>query len=107
MRQAPLVASFWARAFFLGLAAGLAAGASLWRAAVRLVTVPNGRFDKLTQKFILEVIVALFHVTKVPLSLCSHTKEMLSPSVVIVLIPAVLLLLLLDLMQKFGQIWLV
>lgn len=101
------MASFWARAFFLGLAAGLAAGASLWRAAVRLVTVPHWCFDELTQKVILEVIITLFHVTKVPLSLCRNTKEMFSPSVVLVLIPAVLLLLLLDLMQKFGQIWLV
>lgn len=107
VRQAALVASFGARAFLLGLAAGLAAGAGLWRAAVRLVTVPDWCFDELAQKFILEVVVALFHVTKGPLSLRSHTKEMVSPSVVIVLVPAVLLLLLLDLMQKLGQIRLV
>lgn len=107
VRQAALVASFGARAFFLGLAAGLAAGASLWRAAVRLVTVPHRSFNELTQKLILDVVVTLFHITKMAFSLCSNTKEMFPSPVVLFLIPSIILLLFLYLMQKLGQIRLI
>lgn len=107
MRQAALVARLRAGASLLGLAAGLAAGASLRRAAVRLVAVPNRSFDELTQEFILDVIATLFQITKRAFSLRSETEEMLSSPVVLFLIPSIIVLLFLYLMQKFGQIWLI
>ena len=107
VRQAALVASFGARPSFLGLAPGLAAGTSLWGAAVGLVAVPNWSFNELTQKFVLHVIITLVHIAKMALPLGGETKEMLPSPVVLLLIPSVIILLFLYLMQKFGQIWLV
>lgn len=59
------------RTFFLGLASALAAGAGLWRAAVRLVTVSNRSFNAGIQKFILGVLVIpfFFSVSKMPFAL--------------------------------------
>lgn len=51
VRQTPFAANFGARTFLLGLAATLAAGAGLRRAAVRLITVQKGRFNSRTKKF--------------------------------------------------------
>lgn len=106
IRQTALAASFWTRPFLLGLAAALAAGAGLWRAAVRLVAVSNRRLDEGIQKVALGVfIVAFFFGVAEASFLLQSTPEVSFPSsFVLFLVRTVDLLFSLDLVQKFGII---
>lgn len=92
--------------FFLSLASTLAARPSLWRAAVRLVTVSNRRFNVGIQSFMLELLFIriVFNVTKMPFALYATLKVSLSSFFNLLLIRVFVFIFCFDVVEQFSKI---